>query len=309
MTPDDEAASAAPEAEAFRLALFALVRLKAFDPLASAVLAGDPPVSTWWPVAYALQRVGDPRAAPALVQLLQVPGRYTAAFAARGLGVLKHTAAADSPDGDARPEDQSAARGRGERHPRTGADERAGSGARSWPRSRRTPARNPNVRLEALSALGAMKSSDGLAVAQDLLTDDWPALRAAALRAAAAIDPEAFTFVLSGLEPDRDWRVRAAMAETLGTLSPAVALERAHAMLQDSDQRVLAAVLGALVQLHAPDAAPVLTDHLKDRGLRRARGRRRRDRDLEAAGRRRRRCARPTRRRSPIRRTSRAARS
>ena len=262
MTPDDEAAPAAPEAEAFKLALFALVRLKAFDPLASAVLAGDRPVSTWWPVAYALQRVGDPRAAPALVQLLQVPGRYTAAFAARGLGVLKHTAAADSLTAMLDPKTKaplevvvSAIRALGQMNvPAAGAKLAAVAS---------DPGSNANVRLEALSALGAMKSSDGLAVAQDLLTDDWPALRAAALRAAAAIDTDAFTFVLSGLEPDRDWRVRAAMAETLGSLSPAVALERAHAMLQDSDQRVIAAVLGALVQLHAPDAATVLTEQLK----------------------------------------------
>ena len=213
-------------------------------------------------MAYALQRVEDPRAAPALVQLLQVPGRYTAAFAARGLGVLKHTAAADSLTAMLDPKTKaplevvvSAIRALGQMNvPAAGAKLAAVAS---------DPGSNPNVRLEALSALGAMKSSEGLAVAQDLLTDDWPALRAAALRAAAAIDPEAFTFVLSGLEPDRDWRVRAAMAETLGSLSPAVALERAHAMLEDSDQRVIAAVLGALVKLHAPDAVTVLTEQLK----------------------------------------------
>ena len=94
MTPDDETWPAAPEAEAFKLAIFSLVRLKAFDPLAAAVLNGAQPATTWWPVAYALQRIGDPKAAPALVALLEVKGRYTAAFAARGLGVLKYTAAA-----------------------------------------------------------------------------------------------------------------------------------------------------------------------------------------------------------------------
>ena len=94
MKPDDEPSPAAPEAQAFELALFALVRLKAYEPLASAVLEADRPVSTWWPVAYALQRIEDPRAAPALLQLLTVTGRYTPAFAARGLGVLKQTSAA-----------------------------------------------------------------------------------------------------------------------------------------------------------------------------------------------------------------------
>ena len=64
----------APEAEAFKLGLFALVRLKAYEPLAAAVLDGGQPVTTWWPVAYALQRIEDPRAAPALLQLLDGPG-------------------------------------------------------------------------------------------------------------------------------------------------------------------------------------------------------------------------------------------
>ena len=109
-----------------------------------------------------------------------------------------------------------------------------------------------------------MKASEGLPVAQDLLTDEWPTMRAAAVRAAAAIDPEAFTFVLSGLEPDRDWHVRAAMADVLGGLAPAVALDRARLMLQDEDKRVLSSVLGALVQLKAPDAGEILMRHLKD---------------------------------------------
>ena len=42
MQPDDEAAPIAPEAEAFKLGLFALVRLKAYDPMAAAVDRGRP---------------------------------------------------------------------------------------------------------------------------------------------------------------------------------------------------------------------------------------------------------------------------
>jgi cyclophilin family peptidyl-prolyl cis-trans isomerase len=120
------------------------------------------------------------------------------------------------------------------------------------------------VRLEALTALGTMRAAGGLAVAQDLLTDGWPTMRSAALRAAAAIDPEAFTFVLSGLEPDRDWRVRATLAELLGSLRPEVALARARSMLEDTDKRVVGAVLAALVKLKAPDAADLLIERLKD---------------------------------------------
>jgi HEAT repeat protein len=93
--PDDLGYPITPQAEAARLGLYALVRLNDFDAVAATALdASGQPVSNWWPIAYALQRPGDMRAAPALLTLLNTPGRYTAAFAARGLGVIKaHTAA------------------------------------------------------------------------------------------------------------------------------------------------------------------------------------------------------------------------
>src|SRR4051812_30356267 len=92
LAPDDEKWGASPEADAVRLGLFALVRQKGFEPLASAVQDGSGRVSGWWPIAYALRRVNDPRAVPLLRQLAVTPGRYTRAFAARGLGALKDTA-------------------------------------------------------------------------------------------------------------------------------------------------------------------------------------------------------------------------
>ena len=90
LTPDDERWPISPEADAARLGLFALVRLTAWEPLASAVLdCSGRPVSAWWPVAFALQRINDRRALAPLQQLVQGQGRYTRAFAARGLGRLK----------------------------------------------------------------------------------------------------------------------------------------------------------------------------------------------------------------------------
>ena len=95
VAPDDLAWPLAPPVEAARLGLYALVRLGSYDAIASDVLdANGAPVSTWWPVAYALGRAGDARATPALLSLLQTPGRFTAAFAARGLGALKAQSAA-----------------------------------------------------------------------------------------------------------------------------------------------------------------------------------------------------------------------
>ena len=50
-------------AAAYRLALYALVRLKAYDALSAAALDGSgQPRVRWWPVAFALQRLEDPRA-------------------------------------------------------------------------------------------------------------------------------------------------------------------------------------------------------------------------------------------------------
>ena len=42
--------------------------------------------------------------------------------------------------------------------------------------------------------------------------DRDPQVRAAALRSASAADPEGFVTILSGLDPDPDWRARTALA-------------------------------------------------------------------------------------------------
>ena len=263
LQPDDETWPAAPEAEAFKRGIFALVRLRAYEPLASAVLdAGGRPVARWWPIAYALQRVDDKRAVPALRQLLTVEGRYTPAFAARGLGQQKDAGAVETllkvigqPKGQ-RELIVSAVR----------ALASIGDGATAAPLARLVadPATDPNVRLEAVIALGSLRHQDGLPVVQDLLTDEWSTLRAAALRAAAEIDQESFVLVLSGLDPDRDWRVRAAVAEVLATLPAELASDRLHAMLQDEDKRVVPAVLAALVRIKAPDAAQIVLAAAKE---------------------------------------------
>ena len=262
MAPDDEQVPAAPEAEAFKLGICALVRLGAYEPLAAAVLDNGRPISTWWPVAYALQRIGDPRAAPALRILTQVKGRYTPAFAARGLGGTKDPAVAEALlpllDVTAHPREVvvSAVRALGQVGASQAAERLGAIVADDKVEA--------NVRLEAVAALGALKAADQLPQLQDLITDEWPAMRAAALRAAVAIDPESFTLILSGLEADRHWMVRAALVELLATLPPEVSLPRVTAALKDEDRRVIPAALRALVRLRAPDAASVLLAHLKE---------------------------------------------
>jgi len=270
LQPDDEQWPGTPEADAVRLGLFALVRQKGWEPLAAAVLdANGKPVSTWWPVAFALQRINDPRALPALQQLARVPGRYTRGFAMRGLGALRDRASvalltdvlAKSTAGD-----PALAYTAIEALQRIGAPE----GAAALLAVLTADNADPNVRLAAVSALASMKSADALPYMQDLLTDEWPAMRTAALRACAAIDPQGFLILLSGLEPDPHWMVRSAMAELLAGFPPDVALDRVKSMLEDQDKRVVASAIGSLTRLRAPGLNDLLLAQLKsaDEGVR-----------------------------------------
>ena len=214
LNPDDLGYPLKPEVEAFRLAIYALTRLKAWDALASVVLlpGSNPPEPAlrWWPAAYALSRIEDQRAAPALLTLARTGGSYTKAFAARGLGTLKHVPAvplltlmAESADRDPRAAVM-AIRALGQ----------IGS-ADALP-TLRTLATNrgldPNLRLEVISAIAALRDRDSYDLLLDLLADPWPAMRVAALRGVQAVDPDGFPLILSGLTPDPHPSVRSAIA-------------------------------------------------------------------------------------------------
>jgi cyclophilin family peptidyl-prolyl cis-trans isomerase/HEAT repeat protein len=262
MQGDDEKWPAAPEADAFRLGIYALVRLGTYEPLASAVLGPDGrPVTSWWPVAYAFGRINDARAQPVLTQLLNAPGKYSPAFAARGLGAIKDRASVDPlvtlvSAANTPPEVVVSA---------VRALASIGDRSAAPPIAKLVlGTNNPNVRLEGVRALGTLHAPEGLDVVEDLLTDPWPTLRAEALRSAAAIDQESFLLVLSGMDRDSHWIVRAALAEVLATFSPEIAVERLRSMLGDEDRRVVPAVLRGLQRLKAPDAATVALTELKE---------------------------------------------
>jgi HEAT repeat protein/cyclophilin family peptidyl-prolyl cis-trans isomerase len=261
---DDDVRRETPSA-AYRLALYALVRLKAYPQIAAAALEqnGQPRVR-WWPVAFALQRLEDKRALPALLTLAKDAHPYTRAFAVKGLAALR--------DGAALPVLMPLLSS-GERSvliETIRALGRIGDPAAAEPLLRfiHDASSDPHVRLESVSALGGIHASlagvpdlhDSLL---DLLSDPSPPIRAAALRSLSATDPESFVTVLSGLDPDPHWNVRAALATVLGTLTTDVAVPRLEAMLADTDQRVIPAVLGSLVKLKAPKAAETLIDRLK----------------------------------------------
>ena len=260
---DDLTYPLAPSAEAARLGLYALVRLGSFDGIASSVLSGGSgmPVSNWWPIAYALGRAGDARAVPSLMALLPTSGRLTAAFAARGLGALKaqNAAAALRDIVEKRQRDPAVI----VESIRALAAMRDSASRALFQKILAEGEGDATLRLEAATALGALHSPESVDFLIDLMSDPVPGIRGAAIKALAATDTETFLTTLSGMDPDRDWTVRMAQAEALATLPGGQGEARLRAMLQDRDQRVIPAVLRAMIAAKIPNVQDVLLDRLK----------------------------------------------
>ncbi len=247
-TPPADDVALPPEADAVLRGVTALTTLRSFDGLATAVLdAAGRPRSSWWPVAFALSRVGDERAVPALRALLSAASPTTVAYAVRGLGEYKAAEALD------------------EVLPLLG----AGAGVHPHVRVNavRAVARMGDERavaplvalldkvgddqgltLEVVAALGQLAHRDAIDPLIDRLTARWPPLRAAVVKALAATDPQGFITILSGLDPDQDWRVRAALAEAVSALPGDVAQPTLTRLRDDADKRVIPSVLRAMAR-------------------------------------------------------------
>jgi cyclophilin family peptidyl-prolyl cis-trans isomerase/HEAT repeat protein len=261
--PDDVTYPLSGPAEAARLAIYALVRLGSYEALAAAVLDGSgQPVSRWWPVAYALGRINDPRAAPALLTLLRTPGRYTAAFAARGLAALKAPQASAAL--------RQIVEDRGRMHPAVVLQAVRGLAAVGDATvipvlvkivADRTV--DPNLRLEAAGSIGALATPNTSELLIELLGEPVPGIRAAALRALARVDPDVFIATLAGLEPDQNWTVRAAEAAALGTLPAERSQTRLMTLLEDKDQRVVPAAIEGLAASKPPGLEKLLIEKLQ----------------------------------------------
>ncbi len=259
---DDQGYPKSGPTEAVRLGLYALVRLGAYDQLAAAVLdANGRPISHWWPIAYALQRIQDPRAASALLSIVPGTGQATTrAFAVRGLGLLKERKAVDlllpMVAADREP---IAVRVQAIRALAAIGDPRSAAPIATLLAA---PSLSLNLRLEAATALGQFPTSSRLNLLLDLLSDRSPALRAAAFAALARADSDQLLTVLSGLDPDPHWNVRAAQATAIGTLPADKAAVLLQPMLKDSDQRVVPSVLAAMVAAKLPSAGATLLERL-----------------------------------------------
>ena len=250
MQGDTETAATA-EADAWRLAAFALVRMRDWNALSRIAIADGKPVTTWWPIAYALQRINDAGAVPALGELARTDTAVTASFAIRGL--------ADHRVADARPLLVSTALD-------TSKDVRVRIAAvRALARVPgddatatllkllATPKLDDNLRLETVTVLGALGDRAAMDTLLDLLTDDWPVMRATVIGIIARLDPEGFPIVLSGLQPDPDWTVRAAITRLVGSLPAEAARVRITEAWNDPDTRVHGAALTAAGQAGLPE--------------------------------------------------------
>jgi cyclophilin family peptidyl-prolyl cis-trans isomerase len=218
-------------------------------------------VSRWWPVAFALQRIGDKRAAPALLTLASSDGVFTAGFALRGL--------ATAGDTQALPIAQALAT-------RSGADVRLRVMAvRALGQLGGAPAVDTllkllgdasvprNLGVEVATALGAAGDARAFEPLLDALTHAWPSMRAAALASAAKVDPDGFLLMISSLGPDKDWSVRAQLAGVLATLPADRVRGAIEEFAADEDARVRAAAVRSLGRIGAPDLAPRLFDALE----------------------------------------------
>jgi len=251
LSPDDEAVQST-DVEACRLALFALVRLRHYESLARVALGADgQPVSQWWPVAFALQRINDGRAAPALQALLRSSGVSTSAFALRGLAgepatvtVAQRLAIDDAVDPRVR---VAAIRVLGRPNLTGAGDTLLGVLA--------TRGLSTTLTLETITALAATGDPRAFDVMVDRLTDRRPQIRAAAMAAAARLNAEAFVFVISSLPADAEWSVRAALATALGGLEADKVRSAIIDLVEDQDQRVRGPALAALARVGSPDLA------------------------------------------------------
>jgi cyclophilin family peptidyl-prolyl cis-trans isomerase len=250
--PDELGHPLPPPVEAVRLGAYALVRLDDITALRTAVLTADgAPASDWWPLAYAMQRIGHADALPVLRGWLTRGGALTRAFAVKGLAGLKDTASRPSLEALAADARQPMA---------VRAQAVRGLGAIADARSAATltallpPSSAGALRLEAAAAIAALARPALAESLIDYLEDDWAPLRAAAQAAMAHSDPDAFMPVLSGLFNDEEWSVRAALATTLGTLTPDAAGPRLTQLAGDADAKVAAAALRALTKVKLPGA-------------------------------------------------------
>jgi cyclophilin family peptidyl-prolyl cis-trans isomerase/HEAT repeat protein len=254
----DDAGSANDPWLELRLGLFALARLKDAAVAEAVLLPGGRPRFDWWAATWAAMRIATPNLRPLLLAATASSDGQSRALAARGLGALKDSSALDTLVRLAQDREPDvvvqALRALG------GLQDARGTGAVL------AALGSPNLelKLEALRALQQLPSDPSLrARVVPYVGHELAWIRAAALGALARVDREDFAMVLSGMDLDPDWMVRAGLATALGEVGDESSLSLLFAMLKDEDIRVLPAVLTALKKARGTDAAPTLRQFLE----------------------------------------------
>jgi cyclophilin family peptidyl-prolyl cis-trans isomerase/HEAT repeat protein len=245
-----------------RLALVALARLKDVPAAQLALLDGPRPRFDWWAATWLAMRLESPQLRPVLVAAVGSGDPRSRALAARGLGALKDASAVELLLPLVRDADETVAVHALRALAAIGESRATAAAAGAL------AAASDVVRHEALRALAVLPADPALRprlVA--LVADRDPWLRAAALAALARTSGEDFTLVLSGLDPDPEFRVRAALATALGERGDAMGVGALHALLKDEDPRVLPAVLAGLHRARGADALDTLLRHLEHADL------------------------------------------
>jgi HEAT repeat protein/cyclophilin family peptidyl-prolyl cis-trans isomerase len=241
-----------------RLGLLALARLKDPAVAASVLLQDGQPRFDWWAATYVAMQVGGPQMRPILVQAASASDPLSRAYAARGLGATKDPAMVDRLTQLATDKDEwvvvAALRALGEIP-----DPKGTAAAASLLGSASLTVRGEALR--ALSRLPVDKTVKSRVV--PFVGAEAPFIRAAALEALAHIDRDEFALVLSGLDPDPDFSVRASLATALGEAGDETSLAHLYALLKDDDPRVLPAVLKAIQKARGNEALDTLKRSLE----------------------------------------------
>jgi len=253
---DDPGSASDPWLE-LRLGLFALARLKDAAAAETALLREGRPRFDWWAATWAAQRVASPPLRAVFQAAAGSDDPVSRALAARGLGALKDAADVERLDRLTRDADEnvvvSALR----------ALAALGNAAAVAPVASALGAKSPTVQVEALRALVSLPPDPALrARVLPFVGHTLPWIRSAALPVLARLDREGFTLVLSGLDPDPEWTVRAGLATALGEVGDEASVSLLFGLLKDEDVRVLPSALKALRRARGEDAAETLRQHL-----------------------------------------------
>jgi cyclophilin family peptidyl-prolyl cis-trans isomerase/HEAT repeat protein len=245
-----------------RLALFSLARLKDRAAAESALLAGGKSRFDWWAATYTAMRVESPSLKPVLLEAATSGDPLSRALAARGLGALKDSSLVPQLAPLVKDQDPGVVVNALRALAALGDAQAIGAVSPALSSS------NPSVLEEALDALAALPAAPRLRAAiVALVGHEDPGVRAAALPVLARLDKGDFALVLSSLDPDPVWFVRAGLATALGQAADEMSLGILYSMLKDEDPRVIPSVLLAIRKARGADARDTLLKHLEHSDL------------------------------------------